>query len=84
MSRNEGDVDDDAPDAIENEIARLMSRKPFVGFVIVLKSGLRVPVVARERIACGFGKVVVFPPGTPHEYFRTSAVAAIEVPEMVP
>jgi hypothetical protein len=61
-----------------------MRRKPFAGFVIVLKNGLRVPVVARERIACGFGKVVVFPPATPHEYFRTTDVASIETPEMVP
>lgn len=75
------DEDDSNVHPTEREIRRLMFRKPFVPFVIALKSGERYPVVDRMRIACYGGKVVVIPPNSPHELFRVTEVAAIEVPE---
>jgi hypothetical protein len=63
------------------ELLRLMQRVPFIPFTIALNNGQRFAVVAKERLAYCDGRVVMFPPNSPSEYFRLNQINGLEVPE---
>jgi len=65
--------------SFEDELKKALDREPFVPFTIILTSGDRYDVLDPWSVAIGASTVVVFPPGSAHDFFRKSQIVAVEV-----
>ena len=66
--------------SIINELERLLDRRPFMPFTIVIDSGNRYEVTGRHDVAIGRSVLVLLGPNSPSIHLRTNSISALEDP----
>ncbi len=67
----------------DEELVRLLDRRPFVPFTIVLSTGFKHDVIDPHYVAMGRDMVVVMHPRSGLSFFRLSHIVSVDAPESV-
>jgi hypothetical protein len=60
------------------ELERLLDRRPFRSFSIIMESGKRYEVTGRHQVAIGQNVVVLLGPNSPSVHLRRNSISSLE------
>jgi hypothetical protein len=69
--------------SIISELHRVLERRPFLPFTIVMSSGERYDVNGLHQVAVGQNVVILLRPGENSIYMRANQISSLEIPDAV-
>jgi hypothetical protein len=67
--------------SVISDLHRMLDRKPFVSFFIVMSSGARFEVTGQHQVAVGQHVVILLRPRENSIHLRANQISSLEAPE---